>query len=579
MKRRDSFLFSLPLVAALLMVVFALFLYRQIANFEQSYLHEAKENIALEAELAAAVIAPMLEDNNLEVIARFSQTLQAHALRLTIIDDQGTVMADTADDTGIFDNHGNRQEVRSALRGVPSSAVRYSTSLNQTMIYHAMPLKCRGKTYVLRSAIPTAEVGRVLDMSRLNMFWALLFGAEIVLLLTFYIVKKVRRPLCRLQESVKDIADGQLERTIVIPEDGILRELALDIARMTEQLKQQLAQVTADRNEREVLFHTMSEGVLLFHDDGFLLRANQAAARLLGFDGEQPFQLHRCQIPELPEEAQRTFKTGEAFEREFCFERQEQQLSLWIRGTLLQTGGERQLLLTVTDLSKLRQLESFRADFIANVSHEIKTPLTCISGAAEALEETTSPENRAKLTAMLKRHAERLNHLVMDILNLSRLERLPRQEQQWQPLVLDDLVKNVVDMEQEHARECGIALTPGECLPLTVSGDADLLEQALLNLIENALRYSEGKTIVVSVTQEGAQAVLTVRDDGVGIAPEHHERLFERFYRVDKSRSRELGGTGLGLAIVKHIALLHRGRADINPRYVDGAEFRLFLPL
>ena len=351
------------------------------------------------------------------------------------------------------------------------------------------------------------------------------------------------------------------------------------LCRAREQLKNQLAQVTFERNERETLFNTMSEGVLLFNSDGSLIRANNAAAELLNFDKDKSFHLNRCHIPELVEEAQKTIKNEEPFEKEFCFYRNGQNISLWIKGTILCRKGEKRLLLTVTDLTNLRKLESFRADFIANVSHEIKTPLTCISGAAEALEETNNPENRAKLTAMLKKHSERLNNLVKDILNLARLEKSPRKESTAEKIILSSVIDNVIDIETDRVKECGFELKLADNLPLTVSGDADLLEQALINLIENALRYSNGKSITLSVTQEEANAVLTVKDDGIGIAPEHHDRLFERFYRVDKSRSRELGGTGLGLAIVKHIALIHNGKAGIISSPGKGAEFRITLPL
>ena len=579
MKKQDSLLFSLPVTAALLIAGFAAFLYWQIANFEKGYLHDAQNNIAQEAKLASEAMLPMLKNNDFDQIKQFCDAVKGHTLRLTLIDESGKVVADTKENSEIFDNHSDRSEVRRALAGEAFSTVRFSSSLNQKMIYHAMPLECNGKKYVLRSAIPTAEVGRIIDTSRLNMFWALLFGAEIVFVLTFYIVKAVRKPLSNLQKSVEDIAGGNLERTIEIPSDGIIRDLALDIASMTEQLKKQLAQVTFERNEREVLFNTISEGVLLFKEDGFLIRANNAAAELLKFDKDKSFHLNRCHIPELIEESQKTLKSGEPFEKEIFFERDGQNISFFVKGSVLFKNGTKRLLMTVTDLTNLRKLESFRADFIANVSHEIKTPLTCISGAAEALEENTNPETRAKLTTMLKKHTERLNNLVKDILNLSRLEKHGRKEYNLQKIALDSIVENVADIESERAKECNFELKISENIPLTANVDADLLEQALINLIENALRYSNGKTIILSVTQENANAVISVKDDGIGIAEEHHDRLFERFYRVDKSRSRELGGTGLGLAIVKHITLIHGGKVEVVSTPDQGAEFRIILPL
>ncbi|NMA44168.1 MAG: PAS domain-containing protein [Oligosphaeraceae bacterium] len=579
MKQRDSLLFSLPLTAAMLIIVFAVFLYWQLSKFETSYINEAKKTIAREAELAAAVISPMLAKQDVSSVVHFCRTIGHYALRLTVIDSNGTVLADSKDDPLIFDNHKERQEVKSALEGKAASAVRYSSSMNQKMIYHAMPLDCNGKRYVMRSAIPTAEVGRIIDMSRLNMFWALLLGAQIVLFLTYYILQKVRKPLINLHTSVEDIASGNLDRNIDIPEDGIMRELAIDISEMTNQLKRQLDIVTAERNERAVLFDTMNEGVLLLAEDGNLIRANNAAARLLNFDKDKPFQLNRCHIPELVEKAMETLKSGLSFEKEFCLERNKTRSFLFIKGSVLRNNNTRRLLLTITDLSNMRKLESFRTDFVANVSHEIKTPLTCITGAAEALEENISPETQTRLIAMIKKHSERLNHIVRDILSLSQIEKSRRHESDMLRIRLDIILENVVNIERERAKECGFEIKITENLPLTVSGDADLLEQALINLIENALRYSNGKTVSVSVTQENANAVLTVRDDGIGIAEEHRDRLFERFYRVDKSRSRELGGTGLGLAIVKHIALTHNGKVEVITDVGKGAEFRIILAL
>lgn len=579
MKKRDSLFISLPIVIGIFIAGFAYFLFWQISKFEASYLLEAKKNIAQEAELASTIITPMLEKGEFSQISEFSRTMKGHSLRLTLIDNTGKVVADTKEDSGIFDNHKDREEIKSALEGQPATAVRYSTSLSQRMIYHAMPLDCNGERYVLRSAMPTAEVGRNINMARLNMFWAILFGAEIVIFLSYYIVKKVRKPLIKLQQGVNEIASGNLDRRIDIPEDGVIRDLAMDISVMTEQLKKQLSKVTKERNERMALFNSMSEGVLLFDFEGCLIRSNKAAAELLGFDNEKPYQLNRCHIPHLMEEGFHTLKSGESFEKEFCFQKDLQDVFLFVRGSVLHNEGEKYLLLTVTDLTNLRKLEAFRSDFIANVSHEIKTPLTCITQAAEALNETTVSENREKLVTILKKNTERFNNLVKDLLSLAQLEKPDAVKREMGKISLDIILDNVISIEQQRIAECGFELQTLDMLPLTVCADADLLEQAIINLIENALRYSNGKTITLSITQEGTNAVVMVKDDGIGIPEEHLERIFERFYRVDKSRSRELGGTGLGLAIVKHIAIVHRGKAEVSSQLGVGAEFRIIIPL
>ena len=231
-------------------------------------------------------------------------------------------------------------------------------------------------------------------------------------------------------------------------------------------------------------------------------------------------------------------------------------------------------------LKELERVADFRRDFIANVSHEIKTPLTCIVGAVEALEDGAGPQQQTRLLAMLKMQSSRLNSLVADILILSQLEREQADpERETEDVALDGVLANARNLCLARAEGAHMALDITHSEPLHLNGSAAQLEQALVNLIENAVRYSEGTRIGLSLARQGNDAILAVTDDGVGIAHEHQERIFERFYRPDKSRSRALGGTGLGLAIVKHIAQLHHGRAELESEPGKGCVFRLVLPL
>ncbi|MEG1980780.1 MAG: ATP-binding protein, partial [Victivallaceae bacterium] len=291
------------------------------------------------------------------------------------------------------------------------------------------------------------------------------------------------------------------------------------------------------------------------------------------------FNLGRCQIPELLNLAQETIRTGEGFEREFALAAQED-LALFVKAHPLKRNGGNYLFMTATDLTKLRKLESFRSDFVANVSHEIKTPLTGIVGAVEALEDDPEPQFRRRLLEMLKLQSKRLNNLVQDILSLAALEKEQRNPQRHFDLIrLDDVAANAVNLCQLHAENAGINLVAAELTPVEIKGDSALLEQALVNLIENALKYSCGTQVTVNLNKLDNHALLSVKDNGIGILPAHQGRIFERFYRVDKSRSRELGGTGLGLAIVKHITQLHNGRAEVESTPGVGSIFKIILPL
>ncbi len=582
MRTRDTILFGLPLAAAGLIAAFAAFVYWQLSGFESTYTAEARNNIREEAGLISAVITPLLNAGKLEEAVSFCNSFDRDTLRVTLIDAAGRVAADSSEDAGLLSNHQDREEVQSALNGTAAGVSRYSTSLDRWMIYYALPVNTAHGLYVLRAAVSTDRVSRMLDLARLNMFWALLFGGEIVLVLAVYVVRRVRRPLLALQKSVDAIAAGELDSRIEIPESGVVRDLAVKVSEMTDQLKAQLATVISERNEKNALFDSMNEAVLLLAPDGTLKRANRAAAELFGFDAANPrFDLGRCQIPELVTLAHQAMRDGTAFERELQLARGGAERSLLVRGCPLRNGEESGLLLTVTELTRLRRLESFRSDFIANVSHEIKTPLTCIIGAVEALEEEETGSGQSReLLGMLKKQSARLNHLVQDILSLAALEKMQLDpEPDFTEVNLDGVLANAVNACSVRAAGAGFDLRITGNPPLLLRGDAALLEQAVINLIENAVKYSGGRHITARLRQEGASAVIEIADDGIGIAPEHQKRIFERFYRVDKSRSRELGGTGLGLAIVKHTARLHHGTAEVHSTPGEGCVFTLILPL
>ena len=233
-------------------------------------------------------------------------------------------------------------------------------------------------------------------------------------------------------------------------------------------------------------------------------------------------------------------------------------------------------------LEELRRAEAFRRDFVSDVTHEIKTPLTGILAAVDMLQEEDAGDSaeRRALTEMIRRESTRLNNLVQDVLSLARLEHAPAEAPcAFAAAELDDLVREVADRMKAKAEAAGIALRTQADEPVTCLCDARLVGQALDNLVENAIRYSGSKDIVLSLAQEGNQARIAVEDHGAGIPPEHRARIFERFYRVDKARSRAQGGTGLGLAIVKHVALLHGGEATLAEAEGGGCRFTLTLPL
>lgn len=585
MKSRDKILFAFPLLLWLLVAAVAGTLFFSTEKFDDSYIAGEKRNIMVEANTVADVIRPMLAAGDTQSAAAYCTNFPEKALRVTLVRADGSVLADSkvgnADELG---NHASREEIALALAGTPNVSTRFSTTGNARMIYCAMPVQIDGETkFVIRLAVQNEEVSAMISDAKRNVSLALALGVIVSLVIAFYIFRRVRLPLVRLQESAQKISQGNLNERISIPEKGIVRELAITVSRMKEQLKSQLDRISAESSGRERLFSALSEAVLLFSEDGSARYFNKAAQKIFRIDPAAPkFDLTRCGSPELIRLAQLAFAENKSIEEEITLESAGTPRTLLAKGGIIVHDGRRSLLLAVTDLTNLRRLESFRSDFIANVSHEIKTPLTGILGAADALQSgaISDPKLSEKFLGILSDQSKRLNALVQDILSLAAIERQQVSgDREMLPFRLDAALENAVNSCLARAESAGTALKITRNDPVTLTGDVRLTEQAIINLVGNALKHSGSPSVEISLEKTDAEAVVAVRDFGVGIAPEHCGRIFERFYSADKAHSRALGGTGLGLAIVKHIARLHGGNVSVESTPGKGSTFRIVFPL
>ena len=578
MKHRDLLLISLPATLFALALLTGALLFAQYRAFKHSTLSEARETLAQQTHFIAQVLLPDLRAGNQAAVAQRLAFFAGKALRVTVIAPDGAVVADSDAPVSDLPNHAARPEVSAlASPAADDFTVRYSTTSHAYLLYHAI----RADHWIVRSALPLAAITSTLEQMRQTVALALLCGAGLALLLLGYLLLRVRPQFIALQRAAVAIARGKLETPITPPEGGPLRELAQAVASMGRQLRTRIDQLRRERNEFDALFNTMREPLLLIAHSGEVLRANRAASHLFGAGIRvQGFRIERTASAELVNYVRTAFNELALSSREIPFDDGMTARTLLAHAVRMERDGELCLLLVLTDLTDLRRLESFRSDFVANVSHEIKTPLTCIVGAVEALEDGAGPQQQTRLLAMLKMQSSRLNSLVADILTLSQLEREQADpERETEDVALDGVLANARNLCLARAEGAHMALDITHSEPLHLNGSAAQLEQALVNLIENAVRYSEGTRIGLSLARQGNDAILAVTDDGVGIAHEHQERIFERFYRPDKSRSRALGGTGLGLAIVKHIAQLHHGRAELESEPGKGCVFRLVLPL
>ena len=538
----------------------------------------SEDLIAGGLEREGQVIAALLPGDSLRWpdVARSLGTRLGH--RVTLIDSKGTVRGDTDFDRaslGGLENHLLRPEVQQALALGSGRATRLSASTNERRLYVAVRGGPPGLAVVRVSttlAAVDAQVGavqRTVALGGLGVLVATLLAAAA---LSWRVARDVTQPLAQLTTAARAIAEGQ---TPAFPAARV-PEVAQHVAAlrgMHRQLDQRFAEIVREREETATLIETMTEGVLAADARGAIVTLNGAARRLLGYGAGD----HLPALAELFHEkaardlVQTVLDGGEAEPREL----ERGARALLVTGRALPNGG---VLLVIRDVTELRRLEAVRRDFVANVSHELKTPLTSIIGYAETLTTEDAGKDAERFAHTILNNARRMQELVDDLLDLSRIE-----SGRWQPTLARVDVAGVVGEAWaeflDRARARRIKITVAASVARHVKADPDALRQILTNLFDNALRHTPpGGRITVTAEASAGGVTIAVADTGSGIASEHLPRIFERFYRADPGRSRAEGGTGLGLAIVKHLIEAHGGRVEARSTLGEGTTILLFFP-
>jgi two-component system phosphate regulon sensor histidine kinase PhoR len=423
-----------------------------------------------------------------------------------------------------------------------------------------------------------------LEMARLLAAGLLLVAA--IFLASLWTSRRLRLSLQSLAEGVERLADDDLSHRLYAADFLETRRLADSLNRMAQRLEIRMAAIVAHEHEQEAMLTSMDEGVLAVDREGTILNLNETCARLLGQD---PARLRGRRFheairkPDLLSVVELALAEQSPVERDVRIVGSDDRW-LHAHGTTLYDAQRRQIgaLLVLHDVTRLRRLENMRRDFVANVSHELRTPITSIKGFVETLLDGAmdDPETSARFLRIVLRQVNRLNAIIEDLLILSRIEK--GSDEATIELGEDrvaEVLRAAIEMCEKQAQDKGITLWLECDTELVARINAHLVEQAVVNLVGNAIKYSEpGSRVEVTSYRQDGEVLIAVKDQGCGIEGKHLSRLFERFYRVDKARSRELGGTGLGLAIVKHIALAHRGSIDVQSTIGSGSVFTLRLP-
>ncbi len=517
---------------------------------------------------------------------RVSTLGQEVGTRFTIIRADGTVVADSQERPQAMDNHGNRPEVLLARDKGIGTATRFSKTLHQSMRYLAVPIEGeQGIVGYARAALALTVLSERLEQLRTLVLISALVATAVALLLGFLHARRVTMPLTELAAATEAIAGGDYKSRVEAYSNDELGDLARSFNTMGAALERSSSIMRADRNKLTAILSSMAEGVVAVDRDERVVHMNRVAGRMMGLNpqealGKSIWELTR--IPELLEALREILRREELVHRGVHLVGPQDRI-FELNGTPLDAGGGMVAgaVLVLEDITQLRRLETMRRDFFANVSHELKTPITVIRGMVETLlDDPEVPlEVRERFLGKVREQSDRLATLVNDLLSLSRLES-GGIEATLAPLDIRGVVEESIDslLPTAEGRRINLMLQmPAD--PVVIEGEDEALLQAVNNLVDNALKFtSEGGSVWVRLRGDGVLAEIEVEDNGPGIETHHLERIFERFYRVDKARSREVGGTGLGLAIVKHTVRALQGEVTVKSTPGKGTTFRMHFP-
>lgn len=504
--------------------------------------------------------------------------------RITLISPDGKVLADNREDPSNMDNHKDRPEIRQAAASKTGTSQRVSPTLELPMLYVAVASRVDGKVvgYVRVSNPLQAIHEQAADIKKLIWLVALMVSLA-VLITTYWVVGRILQPVATLTAAAEAIAAGDYSRRVYVSNQDELGILATTFDHMSRELAGKMEDLRLTGERLATVLGSMIEGVVAIDADQRILFVNDAARDLLKIHSPEtkgrPL-LEAARSRTLHETALLALNEGEPCRSEFETVGPDRRF-VAVYATRLPGDTPPGVVIVLHDITELRRLENMRQEFVANVSHELKTPLSSIKAYAETLLSGAldDPATRVNFVRRIDEQAQRLHELILDMLSLSQIES-GQQGFDIVPVSLPTVIRSVISNQQPAASAKNLSLRLNETQPeVYVRADEEGLRQILVNLIDNAIKYTPtGGAVNVGYHTENGDVLVDVSDTGIGIPAEMHNRIFERFYRVDKARSRELGGTGLGLSIVKHLAQSFGGSVQVQSQVEHGSTFTITLP-
>lgn len=572
----------------LVIIVMTGMLYGYLAHTLERYqTEEARAALMGEARLARLTAMREIRDMRRDAPALAAAIAREINARVTFISPQGDVLGDSdvkPGDLRELENHLTRPEVQAALNLGEGSSIRYSATLQTPMLYEAFPFQSvAGEKGILRLALPLSTLKQAKSSLHKILGLSLLLAAIVSLALSYLLSNVTSRSLRAMAVTAVQFGKGEYGRRFPVRSNDELGELAITMNDMAVKIESQLMLLAGEKKRLNTILRGMGEGVMVTNAEGVVTLVNPAFLGLLSIreevEGKHLIEITRH--PVLHDSYKMVLATRNERLEEVTLRTDQEKTVLIHWAPLLENDEVEGIVAVFHDISDLKRLEKIRRDFVANVSHELRTPVTVIKGYAETLlsgEMAPEAELTNRFIGIIHDHAERLANLIRDLLSISEIES-GELSLELSPLRIEGVAKRAATLLEQQARAKGIRidLTGLEAAP-PVLADHGRIEQVLVNLLDNAIKYTpENGSINISVHDERDKLKVSITDTGIGIPDKELSRVFERFYRVDKGRSRNEGGTGLGLSIVKHIVQLHGGTATVESTPGKGSTFSFTL--
>lgn len=554
---------------------------------QESLMKRTIEDLKVRSILSGKTLQGKLSFNHIVKVDNFCKEVgKQTGTRLTVILADGTVLGDSLEQPANMDNHNNRPEVAKALSGDVGSSQRFSTTLSERQLYVAIPHIEEGSIVgTIRTSISLSQIDETLARIHWQVGGVAFLVALVLAAVSLLVSRRLSKPIEHLRKTARAFARGAFQYPLPAAGSREIRDLCLAMHDMADQINGHISEIANQVNEREAIFMSMEEGVIAVDLDERIIRINESTERMFEIANERAigkFIQEATRRSELHEIIQTVLSDTVHIEDELELPGR-QARTIQVHASPLYDANKSMIgaLLVLNDITRIKHLESIRREFVANVSHELKTPITAIKGGAEtllngAMEDELSAKN---FLGIIIRQSNRLHSIIEDLLTLSRIEG-----GNAEPVLEEADLGSTIDTALATCRHLSeakeVTVTVQMNRPIMGSYITPLFEQAVVNLLANAIHYSAPQsTVTITAARNDESVTLSVIDQGEGIPSELQSRVFERFYRIDKARSRDKGGTGLGLSIVKHIVQIHRGTITLESAPGKGSTFTITIPV